>query len=457
VITRESSPPSGIAGDSRIYNLCDDEGVGATMRHTIIAVDIAGFGTRSEEYQQILRDGLRRLVRQAFGHCGLRWKDCVHRDQGDGMLVLAPVDVENKRLVECLPHELAGRLREFNATAADEGRIRLRVVLHSGELGMDESGPTGEPLVIASRLLESQTLKDALAGSRGNLALITSLGFYHDVIEHWPAANPGIYRRVRVTNKETKTDAWICLPDDQALRDPPPAPQPVRPAQPRVRVVLPKVRLSLSVLTLTGLLVLGGVSGAFAAVPADAGCGEPVQVNVSVSAEKAVVIRKLMPSFEEWARDEDRCEAVSVQVTVARSADLIAALGRGWGDARDLQNVGPEPHVVLADSSWEIDAAAAALFRNELTRTVELRTLGPIASLAAGARPARAARVGRRGRPAPHLAPGAGRRRPSAAGTRRHGGAQAEPDRLRHRAGRDRRAVLRGAQPGPDRHHAHRR
>lgn len=346
------------------------------MRHTIIAMDIAGFGRRSEDYQSRLRGGLREAVQQAFGHCGLRWEECVHRDQGDGMLVLAPVDVENRRLVECLPNELAGRLREFNATTTEEGRIQLRVVLHSGEVEQDEDGPTGGALVLANRLLDSRKVKEALAGSRGNLVVVASSDFYRDVIASTPAANPGIYWKVRVSRKETSTDAWICLPDNQAARKAKRTGAPV----PHIRLPRPKVRVSLSVLILLAVLAGGEVTGAFAAVPADVRCSQPVQLNVSVSAEQAVVISRLMPGFETWTRDDDGCAAVSVQVTTARSADLIAALGRGWEGEKDLQNVGPEPHVVLPDSSWEIDAAAAALSRNGLTSAVELRTRASIAS-----------------------------------------------------------------------------
>jgi tetratricopeptide (TPR) repeat protein len=187
------------------------------MHQTIIAVDVEGFGARSPWHQRRVRQGLISSVRDAFGRCGLRWEDSHVEDRGDGLLIYLPPDTQNRQLVESLPNELTGRLREHNAGAALEARIRLRMVLHAGEVVRDEQGVSSSAVVLASRLLNAAALKEALAESRGVLALITSTVFFHDVVATYPAANPDIYWQVRVAEKETDTTAWICLPDNYFL------------------------------------------------------------------------------------------------------------------------------------------------------------------------------------------------------------------------------------------------
>lgn len=343
------------------------------MHHTIVAVDVEGFGVRDGPHQTKVREGLNTAVRNAFERCGLSWDHCHSEDRGDGLLVLVPPDVDARRLVECLPNELAGCLRLHNATADEQARIRLRMVIHSGEIERDRQGYSGPAVVLAHRLLDSRPLKKALRHSSGILALITSNEFFRNVVTSDPAANPGIYRRVPVVAKETRTLAWICLPDHHG---------PIReawtesgqhraPRAPRTR------RFPAGALALTVLLLAAGMTGdVLAAVPPDDRCAEPVQLNVTVSAEKARVIRNLAAEFEEISRDDRGCKGVTAQVTVARSADVITALAHGWSRKADLPLVGPEPHVVLPDSSLEYEVAAVEVAGR---RDVSLDNQGSVA------------------------------------------------------------------------------
>jgi len=52
------------------------------------------------------------------------------------------------------------------------------------------------------------------------LAVIVSRWFYDEVVRHDPACGPTLYRRVLVSVKETRDDAWICLPDDPYPAEP---------------------------------------------------------------------------------------------------------------------------------------------------------------------------------------------------------------------------------------------
>jgi Tetratricopeptide repeat len=191
------------------------------VHRTIVVVDVEGFGDqcRTNAHQVTVRDGLYRVMRKAFSRAGVSWDDCGHEDRGDGVFVLVPAEVPKGLLVESLPSALAAALRAHNETHPGPERIRLRMALHAGEVRYDDHGVTGAAVNLAFRLLDASTLKEALAGSPGLLAVIVSSWFFDEVVRHSGAAAG--YQPVQVAVKETVTVSWICLPDliDPAVRD----------------------------------------------------------------------------------------------------------------------------------------------------------------------------------------------------------------------------------------------
>jgi tetratricopeptide (TPR) repeat protein len=202
------------------------------VHRTIIVVDVERFGDarRTNPHQVAVRDGLWHALEQAFGDAGIRWAGCRRDDRGDGVLILAPVQVPKGRFAESLPTALAAALREHNRGRCAEERIRLRMAVHAGEVCRDTHGVAGTAVNAAFRLLEAEPLKRALASSSGVLAVIASQWFFEEVIRHTPASAPARYRRVHVSVKETSTTAWICLPDDPY----PPQPDAALPTAPTV-------------------------------------------------------------------------------------------------------------------------------------------------------------------------------------------------------------------------------
>ena len=87
------------------------------------------------------------------------------------------------------------------------------MALHAGEVNYDDHGVTAGSINLAFRLLDSFSLKEALAGYSGVLAVITSSWFYEEVVRHSPVATVVAYHSVPVAVKETMTTGWICLPD----------------------------------------------------------------------------------------------------------------------------------------------------------------------------------------------------------------------------------------------------
>jgi hypothetical protein len=182
-------------------------------RAIIICTDVEGFGdpNRTESDQLAVRDGLYRALEAAFGG---PWQECYHEDRGDGALILVAPEVPGSLLATMIPERLAAALRDHNRAHKPQAWIRLRMAVHAGEVRRDGHGVVGIALNQAFRLLDADPLRQALAGSRGVLAMICSQPFFEEVICHTPDNTHDRYRPVRVLVKETDVTGWICLPDD---------------------------------------------------------------------------------------------------------------------------------------------------------------------------------------------------------------------------------------------------
>ena len=185
------------------------------VHRTIVCVDVEGFGARHRTHpdQVAIRSGLYGALQRAFARPGMGWEDCYREDRGDGALILVASEVPKALLAAGVLGELCGSVREHNQAHDHAARMRLRLALHAGEICHDAHGVTGAAINVAFRLLEAEPLKQALAGSPGVLAVIASRWFFEEVIRHTDACAPASWRRVRVRVKETREDAWICLPD----------------------------------------------------------------------------------------------------------------------------------------------------------------------------------------------------------------------------------------------------
>ena len=188
---------------------------GPAVHRSIVLVDVEGFGARhrTRADQGAIRHGLYRALELAFTRSGVGWDGCYREDRGDGVLILVPPQVPKTVLAAGVPGELAAAVRAHNHGHGRDARMRLRLALHGGEVAHDAYGVTGTAVTVAFRLLEAGQLKQALAGSPGVLAVITSAWFYEEVIRHADGCAPATWRRVLVTVKETRQDGWISLPD----------------------------------------------------------------------------------------------------------------------------------------------------------------------------------------------------------------------------------------------------
>ncbi|NDU77354.1 hypothetical protein GWI34_32760 [Actinomadura sp. DSM 109109] len=157
----------------------------------IMAVDIEGSTARTDPVKAELRGTLYRLLEEALVRAGIESR---HRepyvDRGDGALVLVrPFDeVPKTLLLHSAVPLLSALLTEYNsdltAPPDRDRRIRMRVVVHAGEVQGDGHGSFGEALDVAFRLLDSAEAKDALRHSPAPLVLVVSEDIYHSIVRH---------------------------------------------------------------------------------------------------------------------------------------------------------------------------------------------------------------------------------------------------------------------------------
>ncbi|MGE5292110.1 MAG: hypothetical protein ACM3ML_33985 [Micromonosporaceae bacterium] len=145
-------------------------------------------------------------------------------DRGDGVLALVrPADdVPKTLLLDPLIPTLTTLLREYNsrisAMRRPDWRLRLRAVIHCGEVHDDGLGFFGEALDVAFRLLDAPAVKRALQRTEAPLVHVVSEEIF------WPIVSQGYlgidrsaYRplvRVRVGGRQRR--GWIHVPGEAA-------------------------------------------------------------------------------------------------------------------------------------------------------------------------------------------------------------------------------------------------
>jgi class 3 adenylate cyclase len=183
-----------------------------SLHRSILLIDIEGYSRppRTNLIRGRLRETLYGLLDQAIRHSGIASRQYEPKDQGDGVLVLFQADVPKNRLLHPLIIELVRGLVSHNATAPEREQMRLRVVVHAGELLSDKHGYFGEDLDEAFGLLNSDSLRACLAETASPLVLLVTDQIYQGIVKHEPVGiDPGTYKHVKVSVKGKKVYAWV--------------------------------------------------------------------------------------------------------------------------------------------------------------------------------------------------------------------------------------------------------
>jgi len=189
------------------------------VHRSILAVDIEGSTQRTNPVKEELREEVYRLVVEALYVAGIGSQHYdPFTDRGDGLLVLLrPADeLPKPLLLSRLIPILASLLAAHNSDIAPAERprmLRLRAVIHAGEVHYDEKGPFGEDLDVAFRLLDAPRFKAHLKNATAPLALVASDYIYQTIIRHGYAGilEKDFVQLVTVTVGYQRRKGWVQL------------------------------------------------------------------------------------------------------------------------------------------------------------------------------------------------------------------------------------------------------
>ncbi|MDX3516354.1 hypothetical protein [Streptomyces scabiei] len=190
---------------------------------TILLFDIEQFGSRDDVEQAFLRRILYDVVDATVAAAHVDETDRLRADRGDSVMELIDTRVSVPTLLKTLLTETPALLHNKNRLLASSARMRVRIVLASGYVAVDElDGWVGSDLNHAVRLLNADALRDALKQSDAGSVLCVSDGIYGGVVRHGPlGVRPDDFHRITVETKEGPTVAWLHGEDRRPAGSPP--------------------------------------------------------------------------------------------------------------------------------------------------------------------------------------------------------------------------------------------
>jgi hypothetical protein len=195
---------------------------------SIFAVDIQGSTNplRTNPIKEQLRADVYQLLYRSLQDSGIveaYWDDFT--DQGDGVLVpIHPADeVPKTLLLGGLIPTLTSYVAEYNRNLPESERprrqLRLRAVIHAGEVHFDGKGYFGEAIDLAFRLLNAPRFKACLERAAAPVALIVSEDIYWSIVRHdYDGIRSRDFRQaVQVTVVGRRRKGWVSLPSPSSL------------------------------------------------------------------------------------------------------------------------------------------------------------------------------------------------------------------------------------------------
>ncbi|MGX1132481.1 hypothetical protein RKD49_004671 [Streptomyces glaucescens] len=181
------------------------------VSRTILLLDIERFSDRDDVEQAYLRRMLYDITDRTLERAGIDETRRLRADRGDSVMELIDANAPVTALLRALLTEVPAQLRAVNRMASRSAQIRLRGVVASGWVAVDErDGWVGSDLNHACRLLDADVLRAALRERADDFALCVSDGLYAGVVRH---DHPGIpadgFHAVTVASKNGPLTAWL--------------------------------------------------------------------------------------------------------------------------------------------------------------------------------------------------------------------------------------------------------
>ncbi|MFK0232159.1 hypothetical protein [Streptomyces vinaceus] len=206
------------------------------LLRTLLLIDTERYSDRDDVQQGYLRRMLFGIVDRVLLSAGADQSLRRREDRGDAVMELIDPAVPLTDLLRALLNDVPAELRAVNRLAASSAQIRLRAVLATGFVHIDEfDGWVGTDLNNACRLLDGDPLRDALRESPDDYALCISESVYTGIVTHDHLGIPKErFHAITVPTKNGPMNAWLHGPVPAS----PPAPRkapaspPLAPAPP---------------------------------------------------------------------------------------------------------------------------------------------------------------------------------------------------------------------------------
>ncbi|MER7061193.1 hypothetical protein ABZ649_02070 [Streptomyces albidoflavus] len=205
------------------------------VNRTMLLVDIEKFSDRDDVEQAFLRRMLYDVVDRTMERAGIDETLRLRADQGDSVMEFIDPNVPVPQVLRSVISELPAQLKAVNRMASRGAQMRLRTVVASGFIALDERGVwVGGDLNHACRLLDADLLRAALRERPGDVALCVSQSVWTGIVRHHHLGIPAEeFHEVTLASKNGPLPAWLLGPvpaSGQAAPSPGasgPAPTPV--------------------------------------------------------------------------------------------------------------------------------------------------------------------------------------------------------------------------------------
>lgn len=198
----------------------DDQRAAGPLYRSIIAIDLEESTMRTNP----VKGELRRVMYDLLGHAleavaitGNRLEQLTDRGDGVLMLIRPHDDVPKTVLLDGLIPLLAALVADYNEQVAQPTlRMRLRVVVHAGEVHVDKRGWFGAAIDVAVRLLDAPPVKKALKQAAAPLVLVVSDEIYSGIVGQGYMDASTYVPSVRVRVAKRRHCGWVHIPDPEA-------------------------------------------------------------------------------------------------------------------------------------------------------------------------------------------------------------------------------------------------
>ncbi|GHE12385.1 hypothetical protein [Streptomyces alanosinicus] len=181
------------------------------VSRTMLLLDIERYSDRDDVEQAYLRRVLYNIADRALEQAGIDETQRQRADRGDSVMELIDAGAPVTALLRALLTEVPAQLHGYNRLASNSAQIRLRGVVATGYVAVDDHGGwVGSDLNHACRLLDAPLLRAALRERTDGFALCVSESVHAGIVRHdHPGIRADTFHPVTLTSKNGPLRAWL--------------------------------------------------------------------------------------------------------------------------------------------------------------------------------------------------------------------------------------------------------